>query len=64
VLREWAGATADLRQRFAREARAVSSLNHPRCTFYDVGQHVTGCVSSRAIRVSRQQRHLACALAR
>jgi serine/threonine-protein kinase len=40
VLQEWAGATSDLRQRFAREARAVSSLNHPRiCTLYDVGQH-------------------------
>ena len=30
VLRDWAGASADARQRFEREARAVSSLNHPR----------------------------------
>jgi len=31
-------ATPEVRQRFEREARAISSLNHPHiCSLYDVG---------------------------
>lgn len=31
----------EARQRFEREARAISSLNHPHvCTLYDVGQRI------------------------
>jgi serine/threonine protein kinase/Tol biopolymer transport system component len=39
VLPEHLSATADLRTRFEREAKAVSSLNHPHiCVLYDIGQ--------------------------
>ena len=38
VLPEQFSQNADLRQRFEREARAISSLNHPNiCTLHDVG---------------------------
>jgi serine/threonine protein kinase len=30
----------DLKQRFEREAKVISSLNHPHvCTLFDVGEH-------------------------
>src|SRR5437899_5957610 len=38
VLPEHLADTPDLKTRFEREARAVSSLNHPHiCTLYDIG---------------------------
>ena len=38
VLPEHVAADPDLKQRFEREAKAISSLNHPHiCTLYDVG---------------------------
>jgi serine/threonine protein kinase len=38
ILPDHVASDADFRQRFAREARTISSLNHPHiCTLYDVG---------------------------
>ena len=40
VLREHVASDPDLKQRFEREAKTISSLNHPHiCTLYDVGEH-------------------------
>ena len=40
VLPTHLSANSNLRQRFEREAKAVSALNHPNiCTLYDVGHH-------------------------
>jgi len=40
VLPAHLSANPELRSRFAREARAISQLNHPHiCTLYDVGHH-------------------------
>jgi len=39
VLPERTAGSADLKERFAREAKAISSLNHPNiCILYDVGE--------------------------
>ena len=39
VLPEHVAANADLKQRFEREAKTISSLNHPHiCTLYDIGE--------------------------
>jgi eukaryotic-like serine/threonine-protein kinase len=40
ILPEGFATNADFLQRFEREAKAISSLNHPHiCTLHDVGQH-------------------------
>jgi len=40
VLSERTAMNADLRARFERESKAISSLNHPHiCTLYDIGRH-------------------------
>ena len=40
VLPEHVAADPDLKQRFEREAKTISSLNHPHiCTLHDVGEH-------------------------
>ena len=42
VLPSHLAAKAELRQRFEREARVISSLNHPHiCTLYDIGRQET-----------------------
>ncbi len=41
VLPEHVAADPDLKQRFEREAKTISSLNHPHiCTLYDVGREI------------------------
>ncbi len=43
VLPEHVASDPDLKQRFEREAKTISSLNHPHiCTLHDVGSHRAG----------------------
>ena len=40
MLPEHVASDPDLKQRFEREAKTISSLNHPHiCTLHDVGEH-------------------------
>ncbi len=40
VLPEHVASDPNLQQRFEREAKTISSLNHPHiCTLYDIGSH-------------------------
>ena len=40
VLPDHLSSNSNLRQRFEREAKAISSMNHPNiCALYDVGHH-------------------------
>ncbi len=58
VLPSHVASNPEVRQRFEREARAVSSLNHPHiCTLYDIGQQ-----DGTDFLVSRSLQHLAAVL--
>ena len=53
VLPEHVAADPDLKQRFEREAKTISSLNHPNiCTLHDVGEQ-DGIETIGAIRPPR-----------
>jgi serine/threonine protein kinase len=49
VLPAGMGSDPEFRERFEREARSISALNHPNiCTVHDVGRHrVPGAVGSK-----------------
>ncbi len=50
VLPEHVAADPDLKQRFEREAKTISSLNHPHiCTLHDIGSHCRGVPPLRAL---------------
>jgi eukaryotic-like serine/threonine-protein kinase len=50
VLRTHLAADPDRRQRFEREARLISQLNHPHiCTLFDVGHHEPSIGSEHAV---------------
>ena len=53
VLPEHVAADPDLKQRFEREAKTISSLNHPHiCTLYDTGGAVTRDSRRRGARLA------------
>ena len=61
VLHAPVAADPDLRQRFAREAKAISSLNHPHiCTLHDIGRQPQHRVL-RWWQVEKSRSHRICA---
>ena len=49
VLPEHVASDPDLKQRFEREAKTISSLNHPHICTHDIGSHCRGVPPLRAL---------------